>query len=801
MNDFKKIFRLFVRNLPQNKMFTVLNGIGLALGLTLCLMVVFYIKYELSFDRQYADSGRTYRINIHGYVGTDSLRTATTPIPIQNILSELHSDIQRHTQIIKESVRLVKYEDKSFAEHHLIYADSSFFNVFNVPFLSGNPRKALSDTLSVVVSEQTALRYFGYENPMGKTLELDNGLKLTVTGVCEDIGANTHMQFDLVASKDALLKLMPNSIKTSKWKTNWLHFNSYCYVVLSPGADPESVAQRLTFLARPKMDAQLKETSAKGGETSKMAAFQFQLQDIRDIHLDGSWEGELSPSGEKQQVDIAIWLAIIILIVTIFNFVNLTTSHLQIKMHEMRVRILAGASRAKLFRQLMGESFVNTIIAFILSLGLLELTFPFFNRFFELGIRLGQIRNIADMLIALSVALLVGGITGLLPAIFFTKNCAYHEEQATRQYRSSFSLRALLVALQVSGAIAMVIVAIGMWHQINRTKIADLGFNPNNLLVVERSNALGDSLDMLKNKLLASNEIEAVSFTSFVPGEQMPALAFKPSDDSTTLLLWNVAFVDGDFAHTIQMPIRKGQFYQSSDTAVMVVNYSIKEDVGMGSDLKAKFQTLNINDIPYKVAGVAGDCYFNGLKNPVLPTVFIHRQNQYKYMVIRFKSGNYAQAKSHIHDVWQQNTNNQPFESFLLTDRVGELYHNDMRLGRLVLTMSLFALFMAALSVVGVTVFMVCITRKELIIRKQQGASPHHLTLLGLLRLSPYVFGGVLCSLLIARFLLDWWMNPFLVHFPLPALIYFAVISVISIMAFSLMYLQLKKEMEKVEMP
>lgn len=801
MNDFKKIFRLFVRNLPQNKLFTVLNGAGLALGLALCLMVVFYIKFELSYDRQYAHSGRIYRVNIHGFVGTDSLRSAATPIPLQQMLNELHSDVERTTQIIEGSVRLVKYEGRSFAEHRMIYADSSFFNVFNVPFLSGNPRMALADTLSVVVTEHTALRYFGHENPMGKILEVDNGLKLKVTGICESLGTNTHMQFDMVASKTAIEKLISDSAKKTMWKTNWLHFNSYNYAVLKPGSDPTSIEKRLETLAIPKMGDQLKETSAKNSESSRLAVFNFHLQDIRHIHLDATWEGELSPSGDKLQVDIAVWLALLILLVTIFNFVNLTTSHLQIRMHEMRVRILAGASKGRLFAQLMGESFSNTMIAFFLSLVLLELTFPFFNSFFELGIRLGQIRHLTDLLIALSVAVVVGGITGLLPAIFFTKNCACHEGHSPRQYLASFTLRALLVTLQLSGAIALAIVSIGMWNQISRIKKADLGFNPYNVMVVERSNALGDSMEIFKNELLLHNEIEAVSFTSFIPGEQMPVIAFKPSGDTSTLLLWNIAFVDGDFAHTLQMPLRKGQFYADNDSSAMVINHYVKEEVGLGNDLKAQFQTLNPKEKPYSVMGVASNCYFNGLKSQILPTVFIPRSDHYKFMMVRFKSGQHGQAKALTHEAWQRFTNYQPFESFLLTEKTEGFYHNDRRLGRLVLVLSVFALFMATLSIMGATAFMICITRKELMVRKQQGASPHHLTLLGLIRLSSYVFGGVLCSLFIAWGLLGWWMKPFVVHFPLSVFVYFGSISAISILAFSLMYLQLKKEMGKLGMP
>jgi putative ABC transport system permease protein len=797
MKPIVTFLRFISRNLPQNKWFTALNGIGLSLGLALGMLVMFYAKYELSFDRNYALSGNIFRVTGYGIIGDDTLNTATTPVPLIKSLTKFYPNVIKSTQLTVGANKLVRYGEKSFAEHRFIYADTSFFSVFDIPLLSGDAATALKEPLSIVITQPAAKRYFGFENPMGKVMELDNGLKLMVTGVCEEPESNSHLKFDMVASFEAINQLylmQADSSHLEKWKNNWLHFNAFNYVVVGDDVDPTQLSRLISDDAAPQMWEQLRSTLPEGDQSYQNTSFSFALQDIRDIHLKSKLDNELSPNSDILHVKIALALMVLILLITVINFVNLTTSHVQRRMREVQVRVLNGASKIRLFRQFLLESFANTMVAFFVALVVVELLFPFFNSYLNLGIHLSQVRQWSDLLMALAIAILVGLITGLVPAMFYSGMHSNHEQNI--KGKGGFYWRAVLVGVQVAGSIAMVILSIGIWWQLGAIKKVNLGYNPQNLLVIERAYALGDSLSDFKDKLLKFGEIESITTTSHIPGDQFSVLAFKKADSlSEQILLWNVAFVDADFASTFQIPLRSGSFFALGDTSYMAVNHALINEMKLDDFRETGYKTLGNEAFPFKVSGVLNNFYFNDLKSGIGPTVFLPQQKHIRYMVIRYKDGKKQQATALAQSVWSHMTKNEPFDSYLLTDRIGKFYNQDKKLGRLTLILAVFSMFMCALSVIGLTVFNTCLSGKEIAIRRQQGASGFQLITWGLMKLSVFVFVGVALALPSAWSLLQVWLSPFFFKNELMAMHYIAIAFVVALVTIWLMYINLKKSL------
>lgn len=801
MRLFKQHIRLLFQEHSGHRWFTIINGVGLALGLALGISVLMYVKFEVTYDTHFSHTSRMYRIVSDGVVGDDPINAAAVPMPLMTVVDSLSDMLEHSTHFCVGHDDLVRYRQKAYAENRTVFADTGFFSVFDIEFISGSSADALKDTGSVVITQSTALRYFEHENPMGKVLEFDKGTKLTVTGVCEDAPSNSHFHYDMILPIQFLERIIlqkHGAEMLSQWKINWFNINSYQYVVLKEGVDNDQFITKVNAIKQPSL-VKLMESDPSLKEMMKThSRLDFKMQPVRDIHLKSHLEGEFESNTTSLHVSLAFLFGIAIFLITALNFVNLTTSHVQTKMHEVRVKMLMGASRLRIFFMFLGESFVNTFLALFLALVLVEISFPLFSGWLQLGMQLSQVRAFSDYVMELIVMVIVALLTGLVPALYFSMRevCCDSSKEIYKK-GTGYYLKGMLVLIQVAASVIFLVLVIGIWHQLNGIKSANLGFNVNNVFVIKRAEAIGDKYELFKEKLLQDSSVLQVSTSTTLPGEVSSIMAFRIADSiSNPFYLWNVNVVGDDFFRLMQMALKEGVYPTVADSNSIVVNEALIAEtallrynqypiewVGAGDDGNSR----NLH-----IVGVIKNCYYNNLKTSITPMLYMPHAHWYKYILVRYKSDGEQQALSSAHALWNDYTNFHPFNTIRLSHQVENLYLRDEKLFRIAFVMALFSLFMTGLSVVGLSVFYVNIRKEELEIRRMNGAAPYQLIVEVIQHLSTFVFVGVLVALPLSYIFIKSWISQFVVTYPLAWWVYFPIGAGVATIGLIIIYQQVR---------
>jgi len=801
MRLFKQHIRLLFQEHSGHRWFTIINGAGLALGLALGISVLMYVKFEVTYDSHFSHNNRMYRIVSDGVVGDDPINAAAVPMPLRTVVDSLGDMVEHSTHFCAGHDDLVRYRQKAYAENRTVFADTGFFSVFDVEFISGSSTDALKDTGSVVITQSTALRYFEHENPMGKILEFDKGTKLTVTGVCEDAPSNSHFHYDMILPMKFLERiiLQKNGAETLKsWEDNWFNINSYQYVVLRDGVDREQFIEQVNALKKPLLVKQMESEPSLKEMLKTHSRLDFKIQSVREIHLKSHLEGELEPNTTSLHVSLAFLFGIVIFLITALNFVNLTTSHVQSKMHEVRVKMLMGASRLRLFLMFLGESFVNTFLALFLAMVLVEISFPLFSGWLNLGMHLSQVRGVSDLVMELIVMVIVALLTGLVPAFYFSmKEVCCDTSKEIYKKGTGYYLKGILVLIQVAASVIFLVLVIGIWHQLNGIKTTDLGFNANNVFVIKRAEAIGDKYQLFKEKLLQDSSILQVSTSSTLPGEVSSIMAFRIADSiNKPFYLWNVNVVGDDYFRLMQIPLREGTYPNVADSNGIVVNEALMRETALLRYNQYPIEWVGAGDDGngrnMRIVGVINDCYSSNLKSSVTPMLYMPHAHWYKYILVRYKGNQEAQARASAIALWNDYTNFHPFNTISLKQQVDGSYQRDEKLFRIAMIMALFSLFMTGLSVVGLSVFYVNIRQEELEIRRMNGAAQYQLIVEVIQQLSTFVFVGVLLALPLSYIFLKSWLAQFVVTYPLAWWVYFPIGGGVATIGLIIIYQQVR---------
>jgi putative ABC transport system permease protein len=782
--------------------FSIINGIGLSIGLALGILVLLYVKFEMTYDCHFQHIDNMYRIVSKGEVEKNPIHTATVPVPLGKVTSQLDQFLLHSTQFVVGSDKLVRYHHKAFAENRLFYADSGFFSVFDVVFISGTAKDVFSDSSSVVVTQSTAARYFGHENPMGKVIEIDNGVKLTITGVCEDLPENSHLQFDFVTSFSVFEQLYRNQDgddAVNGWLNNWFNLSIYQYVILKKNAPVETFVSEINRLKQPELIKQMESLSSLKDMMSTKSHLDFELQPVRKIHLSPKLEGELSEPANSFHVKLVLVLALVILLMTTINFVNLTTSHVLIRKHEVNVRMQMGARRTQLFFMFLGESFINTFFALFVALVLVEICFPLFNNWLYLGIKLSMVREWSDVLLEFSLMVGVALLTGLIPAFYFSrKKIRYSSIDADITNGGSYWLRGVLVLVQVAATVVFLILLIGMWVQIKGIHKTNLGYNPENVLVIKRGYAVGENFEEFKAHLLKNSSIISVSGCSSLPGEDKTILTFRLDDGKKRpFYLSNVNWIEDDFYKTLEIPIVEGRSATANDSGFIVVNQKLMKDLNL-QRIDSHYITMvgdgeHGADIPLTVTGVMKDFNFESLKQPIPSVINLPEEKWFRFILVRHKPGMERQAMTAVVSEWNQYSKLEPFNTFRLRDKVNSLYRQDYRLFRIVSVLCFFSFFMSTLSLIGLVVFYVNTNSKELRIRQIQGAAPYQQYLGVVHQLSFFVISGVLIGVPLSFVALRLWIITFVVTYPLAGWAFLPLGMIVGMLALAIIYQQARR--------
>lgn len=732
---FRNIIKTTIRHFVKYKGFTLINVFGLAIGLATCILIFLYVQNELSYDRFFSNAENIYRLEPHWVgEGEDSHWAATQGIVIP--------EITRNYPEIKSSVKLhhpynpiiFRYEDRRFAEKNVFFADSTFLDVFDYRVLAGNPEGMLSGPRKVVVTRSTAQRYFGEAEPMGKMIRMDTAAYM-ISGVIQDAPRNSHLQFDLLISLDDV-------------RAAWDDVDSegpaafYSYVKFADSETAEKVIKKFNdnFYTHLGFVTAGDSTNMPEGWTGEMI-----FQAVPDIHLYGHAEKELSANSDISYVIMFSAVALFVLIIACFNYMNLATAKSTRRSREVGLRKVLGATRENIFKQFMGESFTMTIISMVIALGIVDIFLPEFNRFSDMELRLDLFANVPLLVLILAVMVIVGFLSGTYPAVFMSKFSPIKSLKGNAitagGNKTSLYLRRGLVLAQFTISIFLIIGILTVNKQLQYIQDKKLGFNKEQILVVQLPDRSSrQKIDVLKNELLKNSDIISVAATSNIPGERIPFLtvripdddqeqmegAAENEDDSFTMRTWSSGY---DFLKTLGVEISGGRDfskeYGTDEQSGFIVNETAVRELEIENPIGQDFEYLYGLPEPKrgKIIGVVKDFHYASLHHAVEPLLIHFNSHYLRYLLIKMNTVRTQETVAGIGEIWHDHVPYLPLDSFFLDASYDNLYRKEMNTGTILGIFTLLAIIIAVLGLFGLASYITEQRTKEIGIRKVLGAS------------------------------------------------------------------------------
>ena len=714
----RNYLNLTIRNLMSNKGYFIINLLGLTIGITSFILIVLWIKAETSYDKFHKNVKDIYRVDYLLYEeGILEQHSASGSTGVGKEIKNMFPEVEDYTRFYRTE-SLVKYGDKTFKEKNILYAQSSFFDLFSFPLLQGRPDSSLLAINHAVITEETARKYFGNENPIGKMITLDGASDFEVTGIVKTIPENSHFKFDILVSYE-------NLIKSSRyWDNSWVSEIVYSYILLTPGANAEALQAKLPQIPE-----------AFIGKFMKEAFFllEYKLVKLTDIHLHSSVSNELEVNGSYRNVVSLGIVALLVLLIAFINYINLATSRSIERAHEVGIRKVTGASKRDLVFQFLTESALLNLIALIVSISGVLLLLPFFKQVMQSPLQIDYL-----IVLLLFILLLVSGslFTGLLPAIYisrFAPGLVLKGKNPTEAGWIS-RLKNYLVVFQFAISVILIIGTITIYRQINFMRNHDLGFNMEGLIVLDgprilRANTYESymkTLESFKNDIVALSGVNNITASSNVPGTEIKnSRVFGiPVEGRNTEKRIDVYYIDNHFFDTYGITLLAGDNYNASieeESNKIIINesalpyYSFKDPVStVGKILRGGKQEVTIK-------AVVKDFNQQSLKELPSPIAFFNQPANIFY-TIKVNMTGINQLLPELEKIWTSHYPGNPFNYFFLDDFYDEQYRADQRFSGLFLASSILAIIIACLGLSGLSSYSITRRTKEIGIRKANGA-------------------------------------------------------------------------------
>jgi putative ABC transport system permease protein len=722
---FKNYLKTAYRTLRKNVGFTVINILGLALGLATCLMIVLYVADELSYDRFNEKASRTYRVNEDLKLGENNVLYAVAMPPLAQALKTDFPEVEETTRLKASGGFHVKKGNENILEYSIVFADPSVFNVFTLPMINGNAATALKEPNTVVLAETTAKKYFNSTNVVGRTLSIDNNQLLKVTGVIRDIPKQSHFHFDFFVS----MASWPDSRSGQ-----WLRSDYVTYVILKPGTDYKVFEKKLPAFLKKYSDGEMQAGLHMNMDAFEKSGsyFRLNLTPLTDIHLHSNRTGDLDSNGSVQYVYIFSAIAIFILLIAGINFMNLSTARSSNRAREVGVRKVLGSPRKYLIAQFLTESVLVTLAAAVIAFFAVLLLLPLFNQVAGKELVVGS-QTLAWLLPALLVIVLVVGFAaGSYPAFFLSAFQPINvlSGKLAGGFKGS-RLRSVLVVFQFSISIFLIIGTIVIYNQLNYIQTKNLGYNRNQVLVINKAFELGGHVKSFKDEIKQLPGVVNATLTGYLPTGHMRSTSIFYKDaslDQKKALFpqsWNI---DADYVGTLDMKIAVGRNFSQqmpTDSTGLVINETAARFLGYKDPInKILYRNMDGNRDhmkPYHIVGVVKDFNFNSLRENVSPVVFLLGDDMGD-LSVKVNTKNLPALIDQIKNKWQSMTQSQFSYSFMDQDFDAN-YHAEQRTGTISIIFTALAISIACLGLFGLAAYAAEQRTKEIGIRKVLGAS------------------------------------------------------------------------------
>jgi putative ABC transport system permease protein len=715
--------KIAVRNLLRFKIYSFINIVGLAVSISACILIFLWVMDELSYDKFNKNADRIFRPYISIKINNSELNHAMTPAPLGEALYKDCPEVESFTRIWTfDKAPIVRYGVKVFNEKRFLYVDSSFFKVFTTEFVKGNPKTALIKPGTVVLTESTAHKYFGDENPMGKIINVDKNRNYVVTGVIKNIHNESHFHYDFLGSI---------STHANSRSSNWLEDGWYTYLLLRKGSSSSEFQKKLNIEVKKYLEPQF---VAFSGKTLKQMEdngnkFGFILEPLKSIHLYSHLDSEIEPNGEISYVFIFSAIAIAILLIACINFINLSTARSGRRAKEVGVRKALGSYKPQIAGQFLIESILTSSIAVILSIGIIEFILPLFNEIAGKNISFSLTENVFTLPLIISFDVVIGLFAGFYPAFYLSSFQPVRVlKSEIKEGSKKATLRSYLIIFQFAVSIMFIIGTFVIYKQLSYIRGKNLGFNKDQIVVIKNVWHIGDKVYSFNHELLKNPNVLSTSCESTIPGEQQFMNSYKLKGTSSVEFKdCRPIFSDYNFTNTYQIKMVKGRFFSyehPSDSTAVVINESAARIFGI-KDLDNKYLT-NLSNIPnYKVIGIIKNFNFMSLHEAIWPLV-IHpyKLHDYgNYLSIRIKPGNYIETLNFIEQSWKKCTGDNVLEYSFLDQNLEHLYSADQRTSKIASIFSVLAILVACLGLLGLAAFVTEQKTKEIGVRKVLGAS------------------------------------------------------------------------------
>ncbi|NIM57704.1 MAG: FtsX-like permease family protein [Candidatus Aenigmarchaeota archaeon] len=738
----KNYLKIALRNIRRYKGYSFINIAGLAIGMACCILILLWVQDELSYDRFHENADYIYRVIQDINFADHSTTWAITQGPLGPSLKEDFPEIINTTRITSRRFRLT-YNDKSFDERPGM-ADGSIFEMFSFPLIKGDPATALSDPNSIVMTEETAKKYFGSEEPLGKTIKADNRWDFQVTGILKEVPHNSHLQFDY---------LIPFIFGRELNYTvdNWRNSQFRTYVQLQKGIPAQEVIQKISGY----LDE--KPTLEKDARLN--------LQPLVRIHLYSDYEFDAA-HGDITYVTIFSIIAFFILLIACINFMNLATARSGNRAKEVGMRKVAGAHKTDIVRQFYGESIFLAFIALFVALTIVWLLLPTFNNLAAKELSMGVSGNLLVLLGLLSITLLTGIISGSYPALFLSAFKPVKILKGSLRSGSKGSIfRKILVVFQFALTILLIICTIIIYNQLNYMRNMKLGYDKEFLIYKGMRGDVRAKFDSVKNELLQNPNILGVTATSSEPtyGYTFSNSLWRwEGQDPDEETLMRAVFVDLDYFKTFGMEIVEGRNYSkefpTDATEAIMVNEEAVKAMGMESPIGRR---LSIGNNNFKIIGVVKNYHFRSLRQEIDPLILIYGPGQCRVLFARLRSENIPKTIGYMEDIWKEFAPGHPFNYRFLDDALNDLYRSEQRIGTILKYFSILAIFISCLGLFGLASFMSEQRTKEIGIRKVLGASVSNIALLLSREFTKWVLLANIIAWPVAYFAMYKWLQSY----------------------------------------
>ena len=717
---FRSFLKIAFRNVIKQTSTSVINVLGLAVGIACSILILLYVSYELSYDKYFQKADRIYRVAVRASIGDTKIhQTYSSAITFLKLLEEF-PEIEMGVKFLNIDQVPVHQGEKILYESNFFAVDSTFFDVFSIPLIHGDPKNVLARPNTMVINRSTALKYFGTTDIIGEVLSVDfqygiGTINFDITGVSEDMPAPSHFHYDLLVS----LTSFPDLINNTGWTAN----NFISYLVLKEGTSKDGFEEKLPEFTRKYMGGDSFDEWVANGNF-----WEYFLQPLTSIHLNSDLNGEFESNGNKTYIYIFSVLCVIILLIACINFMNLSTAKSSLRAREVGLRKVAGSRRYRLVQQFLSESVVLSFIALVFGLILVESLLPLYRNFVGQPLEIHYFDNFFVIPSLIILGLIVGLISGSYPAFFLSafKPVIVLKGQSGSS-RSGSWLRNILVIIQFSISIFLIIGTLTIYRQMRYFQNKELGFVKEQVLVVKNPGALGNNTESYKDLLNEFSSVTFVSGSNTLPGEGFSNWGFGAEGVEENFSL-NTCVCDYDFLNTLKINLKEGRFFSRdfSDSASAVLNKKAADLLGWEDPIGKKINNWSQERGIFTVIGVVDDYHYESLHQEIRPMALFLIGGYYKrtqsYITVRFNTEDVSETLKFAEDTWNKIAPGKPFEYSFLDQDYEQLYMNEKQTRKLFIVFSLLAIFIACLGLYGLASFVADQRTKEIGIRKVMGA-------------------------------------------------------------------------------